>query len=126
MPTYEYECEKCKRVFEVDQKISDPKLASCPLPDARSVDERFREFNGSGGAVSWNLLPFSEHPDRCACQVDDPSPHRHYTDNKKCARCECTGYAPALTATCGGPVRRLISGSTSFVLKGTGWFRDGY
>jgi len=27
---------------------------------------------------------------------------------------------------CGGPVKRLISGATTFVLKGPGWFKDGY
>jgi putative FmdB family regulatory protein len=27
---------------------------------------------------------------------------------------------------CCAPVKRLIPGSTSFVLKGPGWFKDGY
>jgi predicted nucleic acid-binding Zn ribbon protein len=31
MPTYEYECSKCRRTFEVEQKISDPPLAHCAL-----------------------------------------------------------------------------------------------
>jgi putative FmdB family regulatory protein len=64
MPTYEYECERCKKTFEVDQKISDPPLKECALPAP----------NGQ---------------------------------------------------PCGGEVKRLI-GSTSFVLKGSGWFKDGY
>lgn len=29
LPTYEYECERCARVFEVRQRISDPALAAC-------------------------------------------------------------------------------------------------
>lgn len=29
MPTYEYECADCKRVFEIRQRISDPPLESC-------------------------------------------------------------------------------------------------
>ena len=29
MPTYEYECEGCRRVFEVRQSISAPALATC-------------------------------------------------------------------------------------------------
>jgi putative FmdB family regulatory protein len=29
-------------------------------------------------------------------------------------------------ALCGGKVRRLIPGSTNFVLKGPRWFKDGY
>src|SRR5438093_1840553 len=29
VPTYEYECEKCRRVFEVRQRISEPALTTC-------------------------------------------------------------------------------------------------
>ena len=29
MPTYEYECSKCKRVFEIRQRISEPPLTTC-------------------------------------------------------------------------------------------------
>jgi putative FmdB family regulatory protein len=128
MPVYEYECEKCKRTFEVERKISDAPLSVCPLPDARSRVERFDAFNGAGGALSWNHRTFAEHPDRCTCQGDDPDPHRHYDLHtfEGCARCACVEYTPAVTPACGGPVRRLISGSTSFVLKGSGWFKDGY
>ena len=31
MPTYEYECLKCKRVFEVRQRISEPALKVCDV-----------------------------------------------------------------------------------------------
>ena len=30
MPVYEYECEACDRVFEVQQRISDDPLTECP------------------------------------------------------------------------------------------------
>lgn len=30
MPTYEYECLKCNKVIEVQQRISDTPLSSCP------------------------------------------------------------------------------------------------
>ena len=29
MPTYEYECPKCPRTFEVRQRISEPALTTC-------------------------------------------------------------------------------------------------
>lgn len=29
MPTYEYECDKCRRVFEIRQRISEPALTAC-------------------------------------------------------------------------------------------------
>ena len=31
MPTYEYECEKCHKTFEVEQRISDSKLTTQPV-----------------------------------------------------------------------------------------------
>jgi len=70
MPTYVYECP-VHGEFEVEQKITDPKLWGCP-----------KEIK------DW-LVPWR-------------------------------------TATCGEPVERLIAGGTSFVLKGSGWAKDGY
>lgn len=29
LPTYEYQCERCERVFEARQRISEPPLAVC-------------------------------------------------------------------------------------------------
>jgi putative FmdB family regulatory protein len=29
MPTYEYQCDSCRRVFEIRQRISEPPLATC-------------------------------------------------------------------------------------------------
>jgi len=31
MPTYEYECLKCRRVFEIRQRISEPPLTVCDV-----------------------------------------------------------------------------------------------
>ena len=30
MPVYEYECEECEKVFEMQQRISDEPLKTCP------------------------------------------------------------------------------------------------
>ena len=30
MPNYDYQCQECSHVFEVFQKMSDPKLEDCP------------------------------------------------------------------------------------------------
>lgn len=30
MPTYEYECEKCKKVFDLFQSIKDEPIKKCP------------------------------------------------------------------------------------------------
>lgn len=42
MPTYEYQCEKCQRVFEIRQRISEPALTT---------------HEGCGGAVKRLLSP---------------------------------------------------------------------
>ena len=31
MPTYEYQCDSCRRIFEVRQRISEPALATCEV-----------------------------------------------------------------------------------------------
>ncbi len=31
MPTYEYQCEKCQRLFEVRQRITEPALTTCEV-----------------------------------------------------------------------------------------------
>src|SRR5271170_1308209 len=35
MPTYEYECSKCKRGFEIYQSMKDDALKVCPKPKCR-------------------------------------------------------------------------------------------
>ncbi len=30
MPVYEYECQECNKIFEVQQKIADKALSDCP------------------------------------------------------------------------------------------------
>ena len=31
MPTYEYQCDSCRRIFEVRQRISEPALTTCEV-----------------------------------------------------------------------------------------------
>jgi putative FmdB family regulatory protein len=132
MPTYEYACEKCGRTFEAEQRISDPPLTACP--NTLSIEERHNFFKNTCGTNGWTSQrgrePGFMHPDRCVCQGDDPTPHKHYDEKPhSCARCgECRRYKPALPerSMCGGAVRRLIAGGTGFVLNGKGWFKDGY
>jgi putative FmdB family regulatory protein len=37
MPTYEYECTKCKKRFEIQQRISEPPKKKCPTCGAKVV-----------------------------------------------------------------------------------------
>ena len=48
MPTYEYECKKCKKVFTVDMTISDyekRKSIKCPKCSSTSVKRIFSSFS---------------------------------------------------------------------------------
>ena len=54
MPTYEYRCEKCNKVFDVFQKMSDKFLSECPDKKCRGKVTRLIGtgagfiFKGSG------------------------------------------------------------------------------
>jgi putative FmdB family regulatory protein len=37
MPTYEYECEKCKHQFETQQSIKEEPLVDCPACKEKSL-----------------------------------------------------------------------------------------
>ena len=45
MPTYEYKCHKCEKVFEVFQKMSDKSLTSCA---DKKCDGKVRRLIGKG------------------------------------------------------------------------------
>ncbi len=49
MPTYEYQCRKCARVFEKWQKITDPPLKTCP--ENRCGGKVCRTIGGGGGFI---------------------------------------------------------------------------
>jgi len=40
MPTYPYACDKCKKEFEVTQKISDPPLTKCKTAGCHGAPKR--------------------------------------------------------------------------------------
>ncbi|MBU1853894.1 MAG: zinc ribbon domain-containing protein [Candidatus Omnitrophica bacterium] len=48
MPTYEYECEKCKKVFDMFQKMSDKPLSMCP---DESCKGKVRRLIGAGSGL---------------------------------------------------------------------------
>lgn len=46
MPTYDYECTKCKHKFEVLQKITEDALTKCP-----ECGNKLRRLIGSGSGI---------------------------------------------------------------------------
>lgn len=47
MPHYDYECTKCRRKFEIEQKISDPPRQRCP----HCRGKVFRVITGGCGVI---------------------------------------------------------------------------
>jgi hypothetical protein len=89
---------------EVLQKIRALE-AALPLPAGRETPETHEDkrlwgwarFNETTGSLSWDRRSAADHPDRCVCQGNDFTPHKHHGDtrNHACARCFCKGYQPA-------------------------------
>ena len=46
MPTYEYECAKCAKIFEVFQRITDKPLSKCP-----TCKSKVKRLIGTGSGV---------------------------------------------------------------------------
>jgi hypothetical protein len=70
---------------------------------AEGKPERWRRFNETTGAFGYMTasgpMGANHHPDRCVCQGDEATPHKHYTDDPlhPCARCgKCTAYQAAV------------------------------
>lgn len=54
MPTYEYECEKCKKTFEIFQSMKDASLSTCPEDKCRMRKwgkGKVRRMLGSGAGL---------------------------------------------------------------------------
>ncbi len=74
MPLYEYQCEACKRRFEVIRKFSDPELQVCTLcgkgPVQRLMSSPAIQFKGSG----WYITDYSQKGKAASESSSTPSP----------------------------------------------------
>jgi putative FmdB family regulatory protein len=81
MPTYVYECRSCAKVFEAEQKMTEPPLSDCGCGAAGSLRRLIQPagvlFKGQGFHVN-DYAP-SEGPPKagpapcgadCACEAD--------------------------------------------------------
>ena len=48
MPNYDYQCKECGHIFEVFQKMSDPKLEDCPQENCSG---KIKRLLGTGAGV---------------------------------------------------------------------------
>lgn len=49
MPVYEYECEKCGKVFEISQSMKDDPLTDCPDEGCKGKVKRL--ISSTGGVI---------------------------------------------------------------------------
>ena len=56
MPTYDYECPKCKKSFEIFQKMSDERIKKCP----NCGSDKIKRLIGSGMGIIFKGSGFYE------------------------------------------------------------------
>jgi len=57
MPTYDYQCEKCEKIYEVFQSMNDKKLTKCP---SKSCGGKVQRLLGVGAGVIFKGSGFYE------------------------------------------------------------------
>ncbi|MFW6081479.1 MAG: FmdB family zinc ribbon protein [Desulfosalsimonas sp.] len=62
MPIYEYQCEDCKKVFEVIVMGSSPEIPSCRKCGSRRVARRISAANTIGGSAGKTSSGCSPNP----------------------------------------------------------------
>jgi putative FmdB family regulatory protein len=70
MPIYEYACEKCEREFEVEQRITDPPLKSCPHCRSRKVKRLISQTSFVLKGGGWYSDLYSSKKDSGAAKTD--------------------------------------------------------
>jgi putative FmdB family regulatory protein len=88
MPTYEYQCQKCKKLHEAFQSITAKPLAKCPRPKCGG---RLKRLLGSGSGFLFKgggfyITDYRSKSYQDAKKKDQPSssaPAKPSTDSKK-------------------------------------------
>lgn len=69
MPTYLYECQKCQKTFEADQRISEDPLKDCQCGAKGSLKRLIQPtavlFKGSGFHINDYASPAPAEPTSC-------------------------------------------------------------
>ena len=107
MPTYEYQCDSCKKVFDIFQSIKASPLRKAECPDCKQ-QRPVRRLISTGGAVLFKGSGFyqtdyrSEHYKKAAkSETEKPSPAADSADSKtkspekSAAKADVTPKVPA-------------------------------
>lgn len=83
MPTYEYECKKCKHIFEVFQSITAPALTDCP-----KCSGKIKRLISGGAAIIFKGSGFYKTDYRSegykkSAEAEKPKPKETSSTDKK-------------------------------------------
>jgi putative FmdB family regulatory protein len=83
MPTYEYECLRCRRVFDTFQKITDEPLKRCP-----KCKGKVKRKIGSGAGIIFKgsgfyATDYRSDGYKSAAKADKPAPKAEKATPKK-------------------------------------------
>jgi len=101
MPLYEYQCEACKRRFEVIRKFSDPELQVCSLcgkgPVQRLMSSPAIQFKGSG----WYITDYSQKgkAGNESSSTSSPSDSKSGSSDSTTAKTDTPAPAPKPTSS---------------------------
>ena len=87
MPLYEYKCSRCRSVFEVLQKVSDPPLKKCIQCGGavkKTVSSPAIQFKGSG----WYITDYARKakPDSSSANGKKTEPKPSSQDEKRLSK----------------------------------------
>ena len=94
VPTYEYECPKCPRVFEVKQRITEPKLEACDRcggPIHRLLSATPFILKGGG----WYVTDYPSESRKKASKSESTSPDSAPASPSPAGEKSSTAAAPA-------------------------------
>ena len=98
MPTYEYECNKCHRVFEIRQRISDPPLETCEAcgGDVRRLISPTPFILKGGG---WYVTDYPSEARKKALESEKPAASAEKKSDSASTPPSTTAPAPASGST---------------------------
>ncbi len=106
MPVYEYECLQCDKIIEMQQKISDDKLSSCPEcgHDVKKLISRSSFHLKGSGWYSDGYSNDKEKKKKDTTPDSVPEKNKNSTDSSPTPPCKggegsCKGCPAAATET---------------------------
>ncbi len=87
MPTYEYRCSACEHQFEIEQRITDPKLEKCPSCKKKKLVRQVGAGNFILKGGGWYKDLYSSTPSKKSGEDkgSSDSPKSESKDDKKAA-----------------------------------------